>query len=166
MDKNNTTTLVPTSGMSFEHQVKILRTYLVLSKMGEVPVHFKKVMRMTESARSQISGVNSFFEGLGFLERVETGTYKPTSEILGFYSNTPGEENFKELSSSLEKSELFQFVKDAVMIHGDPSLETLLSLLLKESRTQTKSRARRAIQWLASSGLITIDDENIVHITE
>lgn len=48
-------TLVPTSSMSFEKQVLILRAYVVLTNKGTTPVHYKKVMRGTRLGRSQIS---------------------------------------------------------------------------------------------------------------
>ena len=70
--------------MDFDKQVLILRAYVVLSNMGKQPVHYKRVMTITNLARTQVSGVNAFFVGLGFLEIVEKGTYLPAKEVVKF----------------------------------------------------------------------------------
>ncbi|MFW9800259.1 MAG: hypothetical protein ACFFD9_07480, partial [Candidatus Thorarchaeota archaeon] len=75
-------TLVPTSGVRFEDQVRVVRAYVVLSNNGTVPVHLKEVKGITRLARSQISGLNSFMVMLGLLEHVSRGHYKPTTAAV------------------------------------------------------------------------------------
>jgi hypothetical protein len=156
--------LVPTSSMSFERQVLILRAYVVLTNKGTTPVHYKKVMRSTRLARSQISGVNSFFVSLGFLERVDEGTYIPKQAVVDFFSSKPGQEDYSNLVPALEKSPLFQFVRNLVLIHGTLSHDELIEHLLEESGEKTVSRAKRSLQWLEKTKLIEIDTESIVII--
>ncbi len=157
-------TLVPTSSMSFEKQVLILRAYVILTSKGTAPVHYRRVMRSTRLARTQISGVNSFFASIGFLERVDEGTYIPTQAVVDFFGIKPSQEDYSKLVPALEKSPLFQLVKDLVLIHGTLSHDELIEHLLEESGGKTVSRVKRALQWLEKTKLIEVDTESIVKI--
>lgn len=157
-------TIVPTSGMSFDRQIMILRAYVVLSDFGRSPVQYLRVVNTLNIARSQVSGVNSFFVGLGLLNQVEDGLYLPTACTLEFYSQMPGTEDFSKIKRCIESSELFQIVRNFILIHGSASETTILSEVLRASGTSTNARARRAIEWLARCELIEINDDEVISI--
>ncbi|MFW9803812.1 MAG: hypothetical protein ACFFFC_14215 [Candidatus Thorarchaeota archaeon] len=158
-------TLVPTSSMNFEKQVRILRAYVVLTNYGKAPVHYIQVVRSSRVARTQVSGVNSFFVTLGFLEEVEQGIYLPKKEVVDFFNETPGEENFGTLSPLLKESPLYNFIKNLILIHGIVTYEQGIEHLLEESGEKTVSRAKRSLDWLQRSGLIALKDGNLIVLT-
>ncbi|MHA2005639.1 MAG: hypothetical protein ACW960_16375, partial [Candidatus Thorarchaeota archaeon] len=166
MSEEERITLVPTSSMDFEKQVLILRSFVVLTDMGKNPVHYKRVVSMTRTARSQISGTNSFFVGLGFLKRVDKGTYLPAKELVEFFSKTPGEEDFLVLRPLLEKSALFATVKNLMLVHGEATEKETIEYVLRESGEKTESRARRALDWLEKAGLVFINPRGQLLIRE
>jgi len=166
MSDEEKATLVPTSSMNFEKQVLILRAYVVLTKMGVEPVHYKRVMTATRLARSQISGVNSFFLGLGFLRKVDKGTYLPAEAVVRFYSDRHGDEDYSALKQTLVNSALHERVKGMVLIHGGATEQELVDYLLEESGEKTRSRARRALDWLERTNLIMIDEDGSVRLLE
>jgi hypothetical protein len=166
MSEEENITLVPTSGMDFDKQVLILRSYVVLTDMGKTPVHYKKVVSMARTARSQISGVNSFFVGLGFLTRVDKGMYQPAKELVEFFSTKPGEEDFLVLRPVLERSALFATVKNLLLVHGEATEKETIEYLLRESGEKTESRARRALDWLEKAGLVFINQKGRLLIRE
>ena len=166
MTEEEKVTLVPTSSMDLDKQVLILRAYVVLTKMGTQPVHYKRVVSMTRVARSQASGVNAFFIGLGFLKRVDKGTYMPAKELIEFYSETPGEENFLALTSLLRQSTLFDTVENLLLVHGQATEKEVIDYLLEESGEKTESRARRALDWLEKARLIKIGADKQVQVLE
>ena len=118
-------TLVPTSGMSFEKSRLIIRTYVVLSKHGQEPVHYLEVARRARVSRTQVSGANSFFVGLGFLTEVETGKYLPTAEVVSCLTNNTTSE-MGTLAPVIRESLLFDFVKGQIEIHGTLKREQLI----------------------------------------
>lgn len=164
VEEDDKVTLVPTSSMDFDKQVLILRAYVVLSNMGKQPVHYKRVMTITNLARTQVSGVNAFFVGLGFLEIVEKGTYLPAKEVVKFYNETPGEEDYTSLQPVLMSSQLYDKIRSLILIHGKTTEDDLITYLLEESGETTRSRAKRALDWLECTGLISIDDNSNVHL--
>ncbi|MHA1246802.1 MAG: hypothetical protein ACTSPE_05700 [Candidatus Thorarchaeota archaeon] len=164
MPEGKRVTIVPTSSMSFEKQVLVLRAYVVLSNMGRDSVHYKKVVRITKMARTQVSGVNAFFVTQGFLKPSGRGLYLPTQETVEFYSSQPGRETYSALTSILRESPLFNLVRGAVLIHGHATVDEIIDLLLTESGEKTRSRAKRALQWLERCGLIEIDAEKQVRL--
>ena len=159
-------TIVPTSGMSFENQVLILRAYVILSEKGLKPIHYRKVMSATRLARTQISGVNEFFIGLGLLKRVEIGTYLPSEELVQFYSKDVGNEDYEKLRKPIRDSTLFRSVKGFILIHGFATENEIIDYLLEESGETTKSRAKRSLEWLERTQLIEIADNNEVILLE
>ncbi len=149
MDANESevTTLVPTSSMSFENQVLILRAYVILSDKGSKPIHYKKVVSATRLARTQISGVNEFFIGLGLIKRTEKGTYLPSKELVRFYSKDLGNEDYEKLRKPIGDSTLFSSVKGFILIHGSATESEIIDYLLEESGETTRSRAKRSLEW-------------------
>lgn len=156
------TTLVPTSSMSFEKQIRVLKAYIVLSNRGIEPLHYKQVLRFTRLARTQISGVNAFFVSLGFLKRVERGTYIPTDAFLQSQPFAHGRVQLESLQPIVRDSPLYSFVRGVLMIHGEVQVDGLVALLLEESGESTKSRAKRALEWLERTKLITVDEKGNV----
>ncbi len=164
MSDEDEVTLVPTSSMSFEKQVLILRAYVVLTSMGKEPVHYERVMAATRLARTQISGVNSFFLGLGFLKKVEKGTYLPAKEVVEFYNKEPGKDDYLALKPLVSESLLYQRVRGMIMIHGSATEAESLKYLLDESGETMKDRAKRALEWLERVGLISISGDGYVQV--
>ena len=165
-DVDEKVTLVPTSSMDFEKHVLILRAYVVLSEMGRNQVHYKKVMAATRLARTQISGANAFFVGLGFLGNVGKGSYIPTPEVVEFFDETLGQENYGALKPVLLKSILYEKVRNLILIHGKATQDELVDYLLEESGETTRSRAIRALEWLEKGSLIKIDVDKMVNLLE
>jgi len=164
MSDEEKATLVPTSSMSFEKQVLILRAYVVLTRMGVEPIQYKRVVTATRLARTQISGVNSFFLGLGFLKKVEKGTYLPAKEVVEFYNEELGKENYSALKPLVAGSTLYRRVSGMIMIHGSATKEEIIEYLLEESGEKTGSRAGRALEWLEHAGLIAIGNSGDIRL--
>ncbi|MFW9787159.1 MAG: hypothetical protein ACFFE2_15810 [Candidatus Thorarchaeota archaeon] len=146
--------LVPTSGVSFDDQVRIIRAYVVLSENGKNPVHYKDVMRITRLGRTQISGVNSFMVMLGLLVNTSRGNYSPTEAAIDFSNCDPGDENFTQIASILEKSLLFRNVNRYLRIHGGGMSQGLVEFIMEEAGTKEESRVSSALEWFSRSGLI------------
>ncbi len=159
-------TLVPTSSMSFDKHILILRAYVVLSNNGIDVVHYKMVMRRTGLARTQISGVNSFFVSLGVLKKKAKGEYMPAEAVVHFVGNRPGNEVFFKLVSIVASSPLYNFVEGLLRIHGKVTKEDAIGYLLKESGEKTVSRAERALDWLEKVGLIVLSQDEYIEIQE
>lgn len=155
-------TLVPTSSMSFEKQVRILRAYVVLSERGSKPIHYREVVSATRLARTQVSGVNSFFEGLGLIRKAAKGTYVPAEELVKFYSDVPGDEDYNYLRNLIDGSELHGRVRSFIQIHGSATEGELFDYLLDISGETTRSRASRALEWLTRTGLIRTCEDGTV----
>ncbi|MFW9888061.1 MAG: hypothetical protein ACFFER_07765 [Candidatus Thorarchaeota archaeon] len=154
--------LVPTAGMDFSTHILILRGYVVLSDFGKNPVHYKTVVDQLNVSRTQVSGVNSFFVGLGFLQQIDTGTYTPTKCAIEFYSKKPGEESFENAKACVAQSDLYNRIKSLVLIHGEVSWERVVSEIMRASGTTVKSRAERALEWLMRCDLIQKDKTDAV----
>ncbi len=160
MTEEEKPTLVPTSSMKFEKHVLILRAYVVLTDNGKSPVHYKTVMKMTRLARTQISGTNAFFVGLGLLRKVDEGIYNPVDQSVLFIGEKPGDEDFSVLKPVLQYSALYRFIKGLIRIHGTVTVDDAVSFLLEESGEKSPERAKRALEWLEKCGLMsTVDDE-------
>jgi len=152
--------------MSFEKQVLILRAYVVYSEKGLNPVHYRTVVSATRVARTQVSGVNAFFTGLGFIRRTGKGTYVPTAECVRFYSDEPGKEDYNYLREPVERSELYSRVRNFVQVHGSTTEKQIVNYLLDLSGETTPSRARRALEWLVRTNLVRIGDEGSLEMTK
>ena len=152
-------TLVPTSGVSFEDQVRVVRAYVVLSDNGKTPVHYKDVMRIAQLGRSQISGVNSFLVTLGLLENTSRGDYKPTEAAVSLCNCEPDNEDFNTIASELERSLLFTYVDRYVRIHGGGMGQGLMEYIMGEAKTRERNRVSSALEWFIRAGLIESDME-------
>ena len=130
--------IVPTSDMDFSTHILILRGYVVLSDFGEKSVHYKTVANQLNIALTQVSGVNSFFVGLGFLLQTDAGTFTPTKCAVEFYSKNPGEENFKNAKVCVAQSDLYTRIKSLILIHGKVSWERIISEIMRASGTKIK----------------------------
>lgn len=158
-------TLVPTSSMSFEKQVRVLRAYVALSEFGKNPVYYKEVMKAAEMARTQISGVNAFFVTLGFLEQTDKGTYIPTEPVVEFCRAGIGSEDYSILTPVLRDSALLRAIRNRILIHGNPTRDELIEFLLKESGESTRSRGERSLQWLEKAKIIATDEDGLVRLS-
>ncbi len=147
-------TLVPTSGVRFQDQIRVVRAYVVLSNNGNEPVHLKEVKGITRLARSQISGLNSFMVMLGLLEHVSRGHYKPTTASVNLCSSDPGEEDFGQITTVLERSALFSFVEQYLRVHGGGSCQGLIEYIMEKAGTEETYRVQSAVEWLIRSGLV------------
>ncbi|MHA2135739.1 MAG: hypothetical protein ACW99J_17930 [Candidatus Thorarchaeota archaeon] len=159
--RENQRTLVPTSGVSFEDQVRIVRAYVVLSDNGSVPVHYKEVMRITRLGRTQISGVNSFVVMLGLLENTSRGNYLPTKVAIDLCNCNPGSEDFTLINTSLQQSDLYTYVDRYLKIHGGGMDQELLEYIGDESETKEHSRISSALEWFIRAGLIEDNSEEV-----
>ena len=121
-------------------------------------------MAITKLARTQISGVNSFFVGLGFLNSIEKGTYLPAKEVIEFYTEKPGDENYSSLQPVVRTSSLYEKIRSLILVHGKATETGLIDYLLEESGETTKSRAKRALDWLEHTGLLTIEENEEVQL--
>ena len=155
---------MPTSGMTFERQVMILRGFIVLSDFGRNPVHYKRVVNRLNVACTQVSGSNSFFVGLGLLHQVEEGTYLPTDCATAFYSELPGEEDYTKIQSCLRESDLYHLVRDNIRIRGAVSKNDIIDEILRVSQTSVKARAERAFEWLVRSELVEVSDNGMTKV--
>ncbi|MBN2229045.1 MAG: hypothetical protein JW779_05580 [Candidatus Thorarchaeota archaeon] len=165
MSEDRPPTLVPTSSMSFEKQILILRAYVVLTNDGTEPVHYKVVMNRTGLARTQIAGTNAFFVSLGLLRHASKGTYLPPPETVQFIGEKPGNEDYSTIRTTLEKSPLFDFIRELIRIHGEVTIDDAISFLLTESGEKTRSRAERSIQWLEKCGILEVSEEGILSLS-
>ncbi|UCH03992.1 MAG: hypothetical protein JSW05_10450 [Candidatus Thorarchaeota archaeon] len=147
-------TLVPTSGVRFEDQVRVVRAYVILSNNGTEPVHLKEVKGITRLARSQISGLNSYMVQLGLLEHVSRGHYKPTTAAVNLCSSAPGEEDFSQVTAVLEGSALFSLVQQYLRVHGGGSSPGLIEYIMEKAGTEETYRVQSAVEWLIRSGLV------------
>ena len=159
-EEETSQTLVPTSGVSFDNQVRIVRAYVVLSDNGTNPVHYKEVMRITRLGRTQISGVNSFLVMLGLLEKTSRGYYKPTAAAVSFCDCNPGAEDFEGLSPTLGNSMLFTHVEQYLKVHGGGSSTSLAEYIMERAETDQIFRVQSALEWLIRSGIIERNDRN------
>jgi len=159
LGEDSESALVPTSGVAFRDQVLVLRAYVVLSNFGNVPVHYKRVMEETGLSRTQISGLNSFFTTLNFLELQERGNYKPTEVAVRFFDPLLGQEHFEELQPAIENSLLNAAIRNHVLIHGEQTWEELVDFLLRKTHTSVSSRAERALEWLTLSNTLSIKSQ-------
>ena len=154
------TTILPTQGVSMEKQRLILRAYALLSKKGLEPVHYLDVVKRGRLGRTQVCGVNLFFVGLGLLKQVDQGIYLPSEETMQFLGEDFDGHNYKEISSLLRTSALYDFVQGQVAIHEGITYDDLIEDLLRESNTSEVYRAKRALDWLFLAKLIERNDEN------
>lgn len=159
MGEDSEATLVPTSGVAFKDQILVLRAYVVLSDFGNKPVHYKEIMEATGLARTQISGLNSFFSTLNFLEPEERAKYKPTEAVIRFFDPLLGREHFEELTPAIENSLLFSTIQNHILIHGEQTWEELVDFLLRKTHTTVSSRAERALEWLTLSNALSINSQ-------
>jgi hypothetical protein len=166
MNDDEAVTLLPTAGMAFRTQVLIMRAYVVLTESGQKPIHYLDVVRRANLHRTQVSGVNSFFVGLGMLVETENGKYLPTDSAVVAFQGTPGSEDFSSLREPLQKTRLFQFVRDQLMIQDAISSDDLERQLIAEAWKGVRSRARRSLQWLEAAGLIRITEDSLVVLSE
>ncbi|MFB0543286.1 MAG: hypothetical protein ACETVR_00745, partial [Candidatus Bathyarchaeia archaeon] len=74
---------IPNPKLSFDKHWEILKAYIVISKSGSNPVHYKDFGKMTVHP-DHISKNIKFFEHIGFISKVEgaKGKYLPTTEAI------------------------------------------------------------------------------------
>jgi len=165
LEKNRKATLVPTAGVKFEDQVKVLRAYAVLGAKRDDGAHYKEVMRVTRLARTQISGLNSFLVMLGLLSSPKRGQYKPTGAVTTFSSKSPGEEDFTMLREEISHSPLFRITEQFFLIHGSGPRGDFVSYLMEEAASKEPARADSAIEWLVRVDLLRQDEQGVLSLS-
>jgi len=156
MTRSNVT-WIPTSSVSFEDQVRVLRSYVDLSNNGKKGIQYMQVMNQTHLARTQVSGVNGFFMSLGFLEMTKRGHYTPSEAAVEFVRMHDKANPFEALTDALSKSRLFEEIKSKYVLARVESIshDALVSLVLKLANSTEKFRAESALEWFFRAGLLT-----------
>jgi len=159
---------MPTAAIALEDQVKILRSYVALSKEGQLEVHYMKVVDDTKLARTQISGVNAFFVSLGFLSSTKRGYYSPTSSIIQFVSTKPPTNPFPFLADTLRNSRLWDMITNKFVVSQQQKVEKndIVRIILRLTSSNEKYRAESALEWFFRSNLLKIVNHDEVEIVQ
>lgn len=116
--------------VGLETLIQILKSYVIGTKNGEVPIDYKQVASISGLSSYLVSGCNKFFVENSMLEFKKRGLYVPTQEIVSFSRNLPwdAESAKKSLRNILEKTwfgdllikkfELQSYYKEADLINS------------------------------------------------
>ena len=165
VEENSSHTLVPTAGVKFEDQMKVVRAYVVLENDEQRLVHYKDVMKITRLARTQISGLNSFLVMLGLLTHESRGNYSPTDAARILCAQV-GEAAFLEIRTTIADSPLARRVRAYFLVHGSNSREELIEFLLDEANSKEPARADTAVEWLVRSGFLAESDDGMLRLNQ
>lgn len=158
---------MPTAAVALEDQVRILRSYVTLSKNGTIDIHYKKVVEDTKLARTQISGVNSFFQSLGFLITPKRGYYRPVESVVRFANLLPPANPFLVLVDTIRESRLWKTILNKFVISQKTKIERveIIKLILRLAASDEKYRAESALSWLIRAGFLIEDGEKYLSLS-
>lgn len=165
---NEKTTWMPTAAVSLEDQVKILQSYVALSKSGKIEVHYKNVVEDTKLGRTQISGVNAFFQSLGFLTSTKRGFYVPTDSVIQSISVKPPANPFPLLADTLRNSRLWDMIANKFVVTQQKQVEksNLVRTVLRLADSSEKYRAESALEWFFRANLLKIVSNDKVELVQ
>ena len=99
---------LPSSGVSFEGQLKMLRAYVNASEGGAKPVSLDRLAAVTQISRTTVSSCNRFFEASNFITKEKIG-YKPTEGLISFVKQLPwNEERAKSFLRNMIEDTLYE----------------------------------------------------------
>src|SRR6185503_16753600 len=83
-DRSNPTKTLPTDRISAAKQLEFLRAYAAASNGATRAVTVAEIAEITKAAASTIAMFHPFFMSIGLLQRVDTGSYMPSSDAINF----------------------------------------------------------------------------------
>ena len=153
---------LPSSGISFDGQLKMLRAYVNASEGGAKPVSLDRLAGVTRVSRFTASSCNRFFEASNFIVRGKTG-FKPTEGLISFVKQLPwNEERAKSFLRDMVEDTWYK--KELQVLFGtNPSMSKEdLVLALGSSvgaRPDQKTSLDTLVKFVIYAGLLTEDAE-------
>lgn len=154
--KDRPTKTLPTERIAFSRQLDILRAYAAASGPTGQPVTNDAVGKIVQLNSSTVSLANSFFVGLGFLQKTDSG-YIPSPEVVAFnraYSWNPDTAAHK-MADLIQKGWFAQAILPRLSFRPLDE-EEALSVLADASNAGTdyRDQLRTLLNYMEAAGLI------------
>lgn len=151
---------LPSSGISFEGQLKMLRAYVNASDGGAKPVSLDRLSAVTQVSRYTVSSCNRFFDASKFIIKEKNG-YRPTEGLISFVKQLPwNEERAKSFLHNMMEDTWYK--KELHVLFGtNPTMTTDdLVIALGSSvgaRPDQKASLETLVKFIKYAGLVTVD---------
>lgn len=158
--KSATRYALPSSGIGFDGQLKMLRAYVNASEGRTVPVSLDRVAGLSQVSRYTASSCNRFFEASNFIVRERNG-YRPTEGLMSFVKQQPwNEEKAKGFLRDIMKESWYG--KELQVLFGtNPNMATedLIQAIgsLVGAKPEEKSELGILVKFITYAGLVQTD---------
>jgi len=162
---------LPTSGMSFENEIAVLKAIVEFSNRGKKAITYKDVKIPNVSA-TRVSSELKFLESVNILkQRDKRGEYLPSQEIIDFVNklNWGKEAEAKIVLRQLLLNTWFGNLTVKLLNVKEVSVDELIAELGKEAMAdpkRDKKSVTRLIEWLKYADILEIDENNKVKLKE
>lgn len=153
---------LPSAGINFEGQLKMLRAYVNASDSGTKPVSLDRIAGVTQVSRFTVSSCNRFFDASNFITKEKNG-YKPTEGLISFVKQLPwNEERAKSFLRNMMEDTWYQ--KELHVLFGtNPTMTTDdLVVALGSSvgaRPDQKTSLETLVKFTTYAGLVTMEPD-------
>ena len=151
---------IPSSGIAFEGQLKLLRAYVNASEGGEKAVSLDRLAGLTRISKFSISSCNNFFHASNFINRERNG-YKPSEGLLSFVKQLPwNEEKAKGYLRDMMADAWYKKEID-ILFSTNATMDTsdLISSLgsIVGARPDQKTSLELLVKFLVYTEMISVD---------
>jgi len=154
--------VLPSTGLSFESQLKILRAYVTASEGGTKVVTLERIAAITQFSRFTVSSCNAFFAASNFIDREKNG-YRPTEGLVSFIRQQPwNEEQAKGFLRTMMKDTWYEKeLRVLFEINPEMTAEELINALgsVVSARTDQKGALETLMKFVSYAGLVVTDAE-------
>lgn len=161
--------LLPTSGMSFENELAVLKAIVEFSSGGKKAITYKdvKVLKVTAT---RISSELKFLASINALKKGnKRGEYLPLQEIINFVNNLKWnkERDAKNILRQLLLNTWFSNLTVKLLNVKETSVKNLVAEIGREAMAdpeKDKKSVNRLIEWLKYADILEIDENNKVKL--
>ena len=153
---------LPSSGISFERQLKMLRAYVNASDGGAKPVSLDRIAAVTQVSRFTVSSCNRFFDASNFVSREKNG-YKPTEGLVSFVKQLPwNEERAKSFLRSMMEDTWYK--KELSVLFGTNPIMATEELVIAlgstvGARPDQKTSLETLVKFIVYAELVKVDTD-------
>jgi len=151
---------LPSTGIGFEGQLKMLRAYVNASESGAKPVPLDRLANVSQVSRYTASSCNRFFDASNFILREKNG-YRPTEGLITYVKQLPWDEERAKMSMR-EMMEDSWYGKELHVLFGTNPTMTADDLViaigsLVGARPDQKVALETLVKFITYAGKVKVD---------